>query len=169
MTDYDIRGKEPEQVFALEPLPDECIDAANRTAAMFDPSLPGWQLYSRIVRGDKVFDRQLAAWAIRSARIYSRAKKVNGRRVVRPKTRGRWIAQAGIDALELVIRCGETRQVMHHAESASAAANRFGVDNEVYAQFRGNLAAMMMVGFNGYVSTLHWQLTRVILDCRQAA
>jgi hypothetical protein len=169
MTDYDLRGKEPEQVFALEPLPDECIDAANRTAAMYDPSFPGWALYSRIVRGDKVFDRQLAAWAIRSARIYSRAKKVNGRRVIRPKTRGRWIAQAGIDALELVIRCGETRQVMHHAQSALSAEKLFGIEHRIYAKFRGDLAAMMMVGFHGYVNTLHWQLSCVTTDYRRVA
>lgn len=154
MSDYDIRGRGIEQVFALNPIPDDCIDAANRAGPMFDRHFPGWQLYSRIIRGDRLFDRQLAAWAISMGRMYSRAKKVNGRHVVRVTARkNTWIAQASVDALEFVIQ-GE------FSRPSAPTADQLGIDNELYSRFRIALAAMIAIGFQGYSAILHWEYTR---------
>ena len=154
MSDYDVRGLGLEQVFALTPIPDDCVDAANRAGPRFDCHFPGWQLYCRIIRGDRLFDRQLAAWAISIGRSYSRAKKVNGRHVVRLTARKNpWIAQASLDALECVIQ-GDFSQ------PAAPTAHRLGIDDELYSRFRVALASMIAIGFQGYSAILHWEYTR---------
>jgi hypothetical protein len=156
--DRNIRHRDADQHFARVELSDTCIDAANRTARRFDRSYPGWALYSRIVRGDTVFDRQLAAWAIACARRYARARKVNGQAVVAPRgRRNDWIAQAALDALDYTIT-GDWH------ESAYLAATRVGVKDHQYAKFRSSIAAMMMDGFEQYRAELHYQHYRVRRD-----
>lgn len=151
------------QRFATVELSDECIDAANRTAREFDPDYPGWQLYSRIVRGDTVFDRQLIAWAIGCARTYVRAKKLNGQGVVAPRgRRNDWIAQVGVDALEFVI-AGK------YDEAAHVAAGRLAVWAPKYRKVRGSLTAMMLDGFANYQAELHYHYMRVLRDNRRVA
>jgi hypothetical protein len=151
------------QRFATAELTDECVDAANRTGPMFDPTYPGWQLYSRIVRGDTVFDRQLIAWAIGCSRAFARAKKLNGQGVVAPRgRRNDWIAQAGVDALEFVIN-GK------YDESAHVAAGRLAVWTPKYRKVRGSITAMMLDGFANYQSELHYQYMRVMRENRRIA
>jgi hypothetical protein len=153
-----VRVVTTDQRFARVELSDTCIDAANRTASKFDAGYPGWELYSRIVRGDTVFDRKLAAWAVSAARLYSRARKVNGHAVVAPRGRsGAWIAQAGLDALEFVIHG-------YYTESAYTMAEWFGKDDSQYRKFRGEVAALMLDGFEMYRSELHYQYSRVCRD-----
>lgn len=153
-----IRSADADQPFSRVQLTDTCIDAANRTARRFDRSYPGWQLYSRIARGDTVFDRQLAAWAIWCARSYVRSHKLNGQAVV--ALRGRrsdWIVSAGLDALEFCITGA-------YWASAWVASRGFGVDNAQYQRVRGALAGMMVDGFENYRSELHYQYSRVRRD-----
>ena len=153
-----VRPATPDQRFACVELSDTCIDAANRTAGRFDAGYPGWELYSRIVRGDTVFDRRLRAWAISAARLYSRARKVNGHAVVAPRGRSwAWIAQAGIDALEFVIDG-------YYTENAYVTAERFGKDDAQYRKFRGEITSLMLDGFEMYRSELHYQYARVCRD-----
>lgn len=156
--DKPVKVVTTDQRFACVELSDTCIDAANRTARKFDPAYPGWELYSRIVRGDTVFDRRLRAWAMSAARLYSRARKVNGHAVVAPRGRsGAWIAQAGLDALEFVIQG-------YYTDNAYAAAERLGKDDSQYRKFRGEIAILMLDGFEMYRSELHYQYSRVCRD-----
>jgi len=156
--DQPVKVVTTDQRFARVELSDTCVDAANRAARLFDSAYPGWELYSRIVRGDAVFDRKLAAWAISAARLYSRARKVNGHAVVAPRGRsGAWIAQAGLDALEFVIQG-------HYTENAYATAERLGKDDSQYRKFRGEIAVLMLDGFEVYRSELHYQYSRVCRD-----
>lgn len=156
--DRDIRQRDIDQRFATPTLSDTCIDAANRAAKQFDPAYPGWALYSRIVRGDTVFDRQLAAWAISCARRYARARKVNGRQITSGRgRRNDWIVQAAIDALEYVI---DGRWY----ESADVVASRYGKSHADYQKFRATIATMMLDGFENYQAELHYQYHRVRRD-----
>ena len=167
--DWQLRGMDAEQKFAQTPMRDDCIDAANRTQRQH-PNFPGWQLYSRIVRGDACFDRTLAAYAISLARAFSRAKKRNGHSVVaRRGRRNGWIAQCGLDALEFAI-------LGRYSETARGAASVLHVDNEVYQRVRGNLADFMMEWFGDFRSDLEHELSLVeranrnnyFRDCRQS-
>lgn len=160
--DYDLRGREIEQVFTIEPIPDNCVDAANQAAAKFDRRFPGWQIYCRIIRGDALFDRQILAWAVASARLYARMRKRNGQAVVRAAARGPWIAQAAADAVDYVV-------FGRFADTGKAASERFGVDDELYTRFRKELASLMTIGFQSYVSVLHYQYTRTCILSRMAA
>jgi hypothetical protein len=153
-----IRPADADQSFSLVQLSDTCVDAANRAARRFDRSYPGWQLYSRVARGDTVFDRQLAAWAIWCARTYVRSRKLNGRAVVAPRgRRNDWIISAGLDALEFCIN-GE------YDANAWVLSSGLGVDNAQYQRVRGVLAGMMVDGFENYRSELHYQYSRVRRD-----
>lgn len=161
--DWFLRGMSADQVFALNPLPDNCIDAANRTEAMFDPSFPGWKLYCRVIRGETMFDRDLAAWAIGSARFFARSRKLNGRRVTSGGFENSpWIAQAGLDALEYVI-AGK------FAEPPHVTAARLGVSRGRYHAFRSHLMGFMVAGFQNYMGALHWQYSRVLWETKAAA
>lgn len=156
--DRNIRQRDVDQHFATPVLSDTCIDAANRTARRFASGYPGWELYSRIVRGDTMFDRRLMAWAIGCARAYSRSRKMNSHAVV--SARGRrndWVAQAAIDALEYVISG-------RWSESAALAADRFGKFHGDYRKFRSTIAAMMLDGLAEYQAELHYQYHRVRRD-----
>ena len=156
--DQPVKVVTTDQRFARVELSDTCIDAANRTASRFDSSYPGWELYSRIVRGDTVFDRRLRAWAMSAARLYSRARKVNGHAVVAPRGRsGAWIAQAGLDALEFVIQG-------YYTENAYTTAERLDKDDSQYRKFRGEIAVLMLDWFEMYRSELHYQYSRVCRD-----
>lgn len=153
-----IRSADADQAFSRVQLTDTCIDAANRTARRFDRSYPGWALYSRKIRSDIVFDRQLAAWAIWCARSYVRAKKLNGQAVVAPRgRRNNWIVAAAMDALEFVV-------TDEYTWSANLAAGCHSVDSEKYRHVRGVLTAMMVDGFENYRSELHYQYSRVRRD-----
>ncbi len=162
MTTHDILGRDTDEAFAMPELSDHCIDAANRTAKLFDAHYPGWQLYSRIVRGDTVYDRQLAAWAIAMARQHTRTRKTNGQAVVAPRGRGDWVAQAGIDALEFVI-AGK------YTEAAYITAKRLNVWHTKYKRIRGEVAAQMVIGFRNYRSEIHYQHATVLRESRMVA
>lgn len=156
MTTRDIIGRDTDEAFAMPELSDACIDAANRTAKLFDARYPGWALYSRIVRGDSIYDRRLAAWAIGMARRYARTHQVSGWSVVPPRSRENdWIAQSGIDALENLV-------FGKYSASALANANRFGIDNELYKRVRDGVAVLMAGGFATYQLELQVQLAKVL-------
>jgi hypothetical protein len=158
MNTHDIIGRDTDEAFAVSDLSDYCIEAANRTAKLFDPHYPGWQLYSRIVRGDTVFDRQLASWAIGMARRYARTRQVSGWSVVRPSIRDNdWIAQAGMDALEKTV-------FGKFSASAKANADSFGIDNELYKWFRDDIATLMAGGFAAYQLELQIQYAKVLRE-----
>lgn len=163
MNTHDIIGRDTDEAFAMPELSDHCIDAANRTAKLFDAHYPGWQLYSRIVRGDTVYDRQLAAWAIAMARRYTRTRKVNGQAVVAPRgRRNDWIAQAGVDALEFIV-------MGRHSEIAYDVHLRLGIHPATYARIRGELTAVMAEGIRGYIVELHYQYHHVLRETRAVA
>lgn len=163
MNTHDIIGRDTDEAFAMPELSDHCIDAANRTAKLFDAHYPGWQLYSRVVRGDSLYDRQLAAWAIGMARQHTRARKTNGQAVVAPRgRRNDWIAQAGVDALEFVILGG-------YAEYAREVERRLGIHHATYLKIRGELAAMVADGLDNYTAELHYQYYRVLRETRAVA
>lgn len=163
MGSIEIIAKDIDEAFAMPDLSDSCIEAANRTARRFDAYYPGWQLYSRIVRGDSVFDRQLVAWAIGMARMLSRTRKINGHSVIAPRgRRNDWVTQAGIDALEFVI-------AGRYAEPASVTAERLGVWHTNYQRIRGEVAAAMLDGLESYRAELHYQFHKVVRESRHAA
>jgi hypothetical protein len=158
-----IRSADADAAFARVDLTDTCIDAANRTARMFHGSYPGWEMYSRIARGDAVYDRKLAAWAIWMARSYARATKVNGHAVVAPRgRRNNWIAQAGLDALDFTV-------YGYYGVNAHVAAAQAGVDSAQYRRFRGVLSMCMIEGFENYRAELHYQYRKVCRDELMAA
>jgi hypothetical protein len=163
MNTHDIIGRDTDEAFAVPELSDYCIEAANRTAKLFDPHYPGWQLYSRVVRGDTVFDRQLAAWAVGMARQHTRARKTNGQAVVAPRgRRNDWIAQAGVAALEFVI-------TGRYSESANETSDRLGVWHTKYQRIRGEVAAMMADGLTNYQAELHHNYHRILRESRMVA
>lgn len=163
MTTHDIIGRDTDEAFAMPELSDACIDAANRTAKLFDAHYPGWQLYSRVVRGDAVYDRQLAAWAIGMARQHTRTRKTNGQAVVAPRgRRNDWISQAGVAALEFVISG-------RYTEAASVTAERLGVWHTKYQRIRGEIAAQMVIGFRNYRTELHYNHATVLRESRMVA
>jgi hypothetical protein len=161
--DWLLKHRDVDQVFAYTQLSDACIDAANRAGKQFDGSYPGWQVYSRMVRGDTMFDRQLTAWAIGCARAYVRGKKINGHAVVAPRgRRNDWVAQAGVDALEFVI-------FGKYDEAAHVAAGRLDVWAPMYRKVRKSLTALMIDGFANYHAELHYQYMRVMRENREIA
>lgn len=156
MTTHDIIGRDTDEAFAMPELSDACIDAANRTAKLFHPSYPGWELYSRVMRGDSLYDRKLAAWSIGMARRYARTHQVSGWSVVPPRVRENdWIAQAGVDALENII-------FGKYSASAQASADRFAIDNELYKRVRDGVAVLMAGGFASYQLELQVQYAKVL-------
>lgn len=158
--DWFVQELEPLHKFASLWLTDDCVDAANRTARMFDPGFPGWQLYSRIFRDDNIFDRTLAAWSISLARFYVRTRKLNGRCVVDASARRNdWIAQAGLDAMECLVT--GSYPVSAHFRSAE-----LGVDDKTYKRVRNVVCGAMAQGMRNYVNELYFQLGCVERDNR---
>ena len=154
--DWQIRGRDAD--LKLLDISPDVIDAARETKAKFHKAFPGWELHSRVNRGDRVFDRTIAAFGIRMARIMARATKVNGQRnssyVRRDARRNDWISQCGIDAVEFLI-------TKRYATSVIEAASLLGVDNEVYGKLRAALSVLIFDGFDSYMSELRFQLARV--------
>ncbi len=149
------RHIDKDSLFSIPELMDDCIDAANRASRSFSPLFPGWQLYSRIARGDDLFDRQLTAWAIGCSRSYVRSRKINNHCVVAKRgRRNDWIAQAGVDALHMTIFGSEP-------ESAYRRSNLLGCDDETFARVRNALYFCFSEGFDHYRAELHYQLDRV--------
>jgi len=146
---------EPDEPFTHVNLYAECIDAGNRASRQFHHMYPGWKLYCRIARGDYRFDRDLSAWAVRMARMYTRARKINGQQVVAPRgRRNNWIAASGMDALLFVIY-GRFPPSFHDR------ANQHGVDDETYKRVTLALGQCMLDGFENYRSELHYAMSRV--------
>lgn len=154
--DWHLRGLSAEQRCALNPLPDDCIDAAIRaTNEFFDPRFPGWEIYSRIVRGDTCFDRRLAAWAIGFARSFARAKRLTGHPSVASRVRrNAWLTQAALDGLEHAIS-GNALNSAHQREQ------EFGIDDKLYIRVRATVARVMRAGFNDYAMVFGFQLWQV--------
>jgi hypothetical protein len=151
--DYDLRGLSLEQFFAIDPLPDTCIDAANRAARAFDSTFPGWPLYARIVRGETYYDRTLIAWVVMGARMLARSRQKNGHEYIKPSTRGLWIAAAAKDALDDVIGCPPP--------SARERAREFGIKHDTYLRIFRPIRAMMQMGLMEYASELQYQFRQV--------
>lgn len=159
--DWNLRGLEPEQKFAQTPMRPDCIDAANR-AQRSNPMFPGWQLYSRMVRGDTCFDRCLAAYSISLARAFTRARKLNGRAVVGSRYRSNdWIAQCAVDALEFVI-------AGRHSASAQAREEALSINDETYAHIRNTLADFIGSALEDFRHELHYLLRKVEAENRRA-
>jgi hypothetical protein len=145
LSDQDVRFMEPDEVFALNPLRDDCIEAAARAKARFLPSVPGWELYARITRGDKMFDRRLAAWAIGLMRGYARARMIPGHRG--------WQAQAALDALELTLTGRPPPFPI--GQFVPRAIKR---DHD---RARDDVSALMLYGLQQYTAELHYHYNRI--------
>ena len=162
MATVDPRDINLEEIFSLDPLPADCIDAANRAYRSFDNTFPGWQLYSAIVRGDTCFDRELRAWAILGARALSRARCMgkDGKRyaIVKSTSRGNWIAHAGMDALACMIS--------DNAPCFLERSKAYDVNEETYAKLFRLLVTMMRMGFANYTAELYTQFWEVRYDNR---
>ncbi len=159
MGDYDLRGLDMDQLFALNPLRDCCVDAANRATRSFDSHFPGWPLYARVVRGETYYDRTLRAWAITCARVLSRARQRNGHAYMKPSTRGPWIAVAAMDALD--------GSMGLRVPSASERAPQLQVRNVTYLRIYKPVAGLIRMGLLEYASELHYHLRRVLRDERE--
>lgn len=167
---WDLRGIDLDSVFASDSLSDTALTAAYRTAAKFSAHFPGWFLYRRVVGGIGLFDRQLEAWAVTSARLLSRSRKDNGRDYIGPKTRAKtvmvdrggrevpvsWIAQAGRDGLDFAIY-GR----YHEGAGLVERAKRFGVHPTTYQSVRDPVAKSMWIGLETFRAQLHAEYWRV--------
>lgn len=153
--DYSIRSNDlvsrgVDAVFAGDTLSDTALTAAYRASAKFSPHFPGWFLYRRVIAGVELFDRQLEAWAVTSARMLSRSLKDNGRDYIGPKTRAKplWVAQAGRDGLDYAI-------FGRHAEGLHERADRFGVAHKTYQAIRDPVGKSMWIGLETFRAQLH--------------
>lgn len=152
--DYDIRGRDADQVFASAELSDAALTAAVWATARFDPSFPGWQLYRTITAGCNLFDRELKDWATSTAWALARSQT---RRNHRPyiTARGPWIDAAAEDALCTVIR-GPI------VPSARERGRQFQIRHETWLRIYKPMTAAMVVGFETFRSELHYWYSRVI-------
>ncbi len=159
---WDLRGIDLDTAYAGDRLSDTALTAAYRTAAKFSPYFPGWFLYRRVVAGIDLFDRQLEAWAVLSARVLSRSLQDNGRDYIGPKTRQKplWVAQAGRDGLDFAI-------YGKHAEGLNERAERFGVSNKAYQKIRDPVGKSMWIGLETFRAQLHAEYWRVREDERR--
>ena len=157
--DWDLRSIDLDSVFAADSLSDTAIDAAIRASSKFSPYFPGWFLYRRVVAGVGLFDRQLEAWAVMSARLLARSRKDNGRDYIGPKTRAKplWVAQAGRDGLDYAI-------FGKYAEGLHERADRFGVAHKTYQAVRDPVGRAMWIGLETYRAQLHAEYWRVRND-----
>ena len=153
--DWSLRGVDADQVFASQQLSDTAMTAAVRVTARFDPSFPGWLLYRRVVAGVGLFDRQLEAWSVSTARMLSRMEKRNGREYVQAaRRRPDWIAQAGRDALDFAI-------YGKYAAGLGERGDHFGVSPKTYQAIRDPIAAGLWIGLQTFQSELHAEYFRV--------
>lgn len=154
LDDAEVRGMEPEAVFALEPLRDDCIVAAARAKAHYLPSFPGWELYSKIIRGDSCFDRRLAAWAIGVTRGFVRARRIAiGQPFGTCRPTNDWHTQAALDALAIVI-VGQVPPLPEGFFQVWAGSGE-------YCRVRDGVAAMMLYGLKLYAAELHYHYGKV--------
>lgn len=153
----DLRN-DPYEAFAGD-LTLSHYDAAQRASRDFLRYFPGWELYARIVRGNDLNDRRLAAWAILCARSLARARKRNGRQFVSACARAKsgWVAQAGLDGLHYAIFNGFP--VGLHVREAE-----FGVAHLTYQKLRDTTALCIWRGFESYSDVLHAAYRRVKLQ-----
>lgn len=166
--DYDVKSRDfvdrgMDAIFAADALSDTALTTAYRTSAMFSPHFPGWFLYRRVIAGVGLFDRQLEAWAVLSARLLSRSLKDNGRDYIGPKTRAKphWIAQAGRDGLDYAI-------YGRYAEGLHERAARFGVAHKTYQAIRDPVGKSMWIGLETFRAQLHAEYWRVRADEQRA-
>lgn len=147
---WDLRGIDLDSIYANDALSDTALTAAYRASAHFSPYFPGWFLYRRVVAGVELFDRQLEAWAVTSARLLSRSLKDNGRDYIGHKTRAKplWVAQAGRDALDYAI-------FGRYAEGLNERAERLGVSNKTYQAIRDPVSKSMWIGLETFRAQLH--------------
>lgn len=166
--DFDVKSRDfvtrgMDAIFAADQLSDTALTTAYRTAAKFSRHFPGWFLYRRVIAGVTLFDRQLEAWAILSARMLARSLKDNGRDYIGPKTRAKplWIAQAGRDGLDYAI-------FGRHAEGLHERADRFGVAHKTYQSIRDPVGKSMWIGLETFRAQLHAEFWQVREDERRA-
>ena len=146
---YTLRGIDMDQAFASPKLSDRALTAACWTTAQFDASFPGWQLYRRITAGAHLFDRDLDAWAITTARLLARSRVVKtGKSYVSPLLRARfgWITRAARDGLQLVVQ-GHTAAVYERTE-------RYGIHADTYLRIRDPIAAGLQIGLDTFRAEL---------------
>jgi hypothetical protein len=165
--DYTVRSNDLvargiDAAFSGDTLSDTALTAAYRTAAKFSAHFPGWFLYRRVMAGTNLFDRQLEAWAVTSARMLSRSLKDNGRDYIGPKTRQKplWVAQAGRDALDFAI-------FGRYAEGLHERADRFGVAHKTYQAIRDPVGKSMWIGLETFRAQLHAEYWHVREDERR--
>jgi len=154
LSDWDVRNMEAEEAFSLNPIPDDCVDAANRASALFDQKFPGWELYCLVARNDLCFKRKLLAWGISCARLYTRATKQNGKPVVAKGSRqNEWIRWAADDALHFLCHS--------RFPHGSQIGREMGVTNMTYQRVRVAIAKLCIAGFKTYSNELHYQYRSV--------
>lgn len=156
---FDMRGRDLDQVFAMQNLSDTALTAAYRVCARFDPAFPGWQLYRRIAAGIGLFDRHLEYSAIAVARRLARSEKLNGRSYISGAIRQKngWIAQAGRDALDFAI-------YGRYPASVDERARHFGIWRDTYKAVRNPIAAGLWIGVETFRSELHAEYLKVRRD-----
>ena len=158
--DYDLRGISIEQLFALRRLPDICIDAANRAGRSVGGYFPGWQFYSRIVRGDTLWDNTLYAWGMFTARALSRSKLSSGQPYMKPSTRGRWVAYAGALAVRDFIHGYEPAPV---TQATALGAPNYHTYSRIYVPVRGGMA----LGVAAYQNALREHMRKLVRTYRK--
>ena len=141
--DWDVRGIGLDAAF-IGRLSDTALTATLLTRDQFDSRFPGWELYRATVAGDVLSWGRLEAYAIGMARAVSRAKRRTGHPVVRKSLRRKdWIAQAGRDALYLVVHGKQAMPV-------SGRSDQFDIDPDVYSRVMKSVAGGMTIGLETY-------------------
>ncbi len=125
-----------------------CHKAIALTTAKFDRHFPGWPLYRRLVIGDDLLDRQIKAFFLGAARKLSRARTRTGREYIGMNTRGPWIRQAGLDAMDYVL-------FGKYAEGLHERANRLGVAHKTYQKIRDPIALGIRFGLDQWIGECH--------------
>lgn len=152
--DWDLRGAGLDAAFAGT-LSDTALSATQWTDRQFDRRFPGWPLYRTVVAGDRIFWRKLEAYAIGMARAVARSRRKTGHpEVAKRARRNEWIAQAGKDALFMVV----------HGKApigVNARAAQLGVSDETYWRVRDAVAGGMTIGLETYRAMLFVNFGRV--------
>lgn len=148
-----------EEFFALNPMPDTCIDASNRAGRKFSEHFPGWELYARIIRGETGHDARLREWVIAGGRMLAQSKGKSGQPYIKPSKLGEWIDAAALDALRAVIGLP-----IPHEEFRAA---QFGIAPQTFLRIYNPIAGMMAVGLALFTQELEYQWGRVKNDERK--
>ena len=178
--DYDVKTRDfmargLDAIFAADELSDTALSTAYRTQSKFSRHFPGWLLYRRVNAGVELFDRQLEAWAVLSARALSRSLKDNGRDYIGPKTRAKsvlikkpdgrkvsvsWVSQAGRDGLDFAI-------YGRYAAGLHERADVFGIAHKTYQAIRDPVGKSMWIGLETFRAQLHAEYWQVREDERR--